>query len=151
MSSNNAQLQEEGRKLLTAFYAALSALKLYPVENEATQQALTELHQLMETSVNREGGLELRIVGDFFFLNEVRLRLELSNFSTFGSFARALTTHQIGSIEVLPGIEREEWAPFVSLRNPTTASSSACGRRRSSTSCSSPRARCRSRRSRRSR
>jgi len=113
--SENARLQEEGRKLLTAFYAALSALKLYPVENEATQQALTELHTLMEASVGREGGLELRIVGDFFFLNETRLRLELSNFSTFGSFARALTTHQIGAVEVLPGIQREEWAPFVSL------------------------------------
>ena len=86
--SANGGLQEEGRKLLTAFYATLSALKLYPVENAATQQAITELHALMGAGVLRDGGVELRIVGDFFFLNETRLRLDLSNFATFGSFAR---------------------------------------------------------------
>jgi HD-GYP domain-containing protein (c-di-GMP phosphodiesterase class II) len=113
--SDSAALQEEGRKLLTAFYATLSALKLYPVENAATQQAITELHNLMSEAVLREGGLELRIVGDFFFLNETRLRLDLSNFATFGSFARALADHGVGAVEVLPGVDRSEWAPFVAL------------------------------------
>ncbi|MBW3535872.1 MAG: HD domain-containing protein [Gemmatimonadetes bacterium] len=108
-------VQGEGRRLLTSFYGALRALKLYPVENAAVQQALDELHQLMAAIVKREGGLELRVVGDFFFLNETRLRLDLSTFSTFGSFARALGEHGVGAVEVLPGIQREEWAPFLSL------------------------------------
>ncbi|MGW8266374.1 MAG: HD-GYP domain-containing protein, partial [Longimicrobiales bacterium] len=62
-----------------------------------------------------EGSVELRVVGDFFFLNETRLRLDLSNYSTFGSFARSLTDHGLGAVEVLPGISRGEWAPFLSL------------------------------------
>jgi len=107
--------QEEGRRLLTAFYGALSALKLYPVENETVQQALAELHQLMVRVVTVDGGAEVRVVGDFFFLNETRLRLDLSNFATFGSFASALQGHEIGAVEVLPGIDRSEWAPFISL------------------------------------
>jgi HD-GYP domain-containing protein (c-di-GMP phosphodiesterase class II) len=113
--------QEEGRKLLTAFYGSLSALKLYPVENETVQQALSELHTLVDRIVSVEGGAEIRVVGDFFFLNETRLRLDLSNFATFGSFARALGDHQVGAVEVLPGVERSEWAPFLSmlLRKPT--------------------------------
>ena len=85
--------QEEGRKLLTAFYGSLSALRLYPVENETVQHALTELHGLVERIVTIDGGAEVRVVGDFFFLNETRLRLDLSNLATFGSFARALQDH----------------------------------------------------------
>lgn len=107
--------QEEGRRLLTSFYGAFSALKLYPVENEAVQGALGELHGLMERVVKADGGAEVRVVGDFFFLNETRLRLDLSNFATFGSFASALQAHGIGAVEVLPGIEKCEWAPFVSM------------------------------------
>jgi HD-GYP domain-containing protein (c-di-GMP phosphodiesterase class II) len=107
--------QEEGRRLLTSFYGALSALKLYPVENETVQQALSELHALVERVVNVDGGAEVRVVGEFFFLNETRLRLDLSNFATFGSFASALQTHSIGAVEILPGIERREWAPFLSM------------------------------------
>jgi HD-GYP domain-containing protein (c-di-GMP phosphodiesterase class II) len=107
--------QEEGRKLLTAFYGALSALRLYPVENETVQTALGELHSLVDGIVQVDGGVEVRVVGDFFFLNETRLRLDLSNFATFGSFASALGSHEIGAVEILPGIERSEWAPFVSM------------------------------------
>jgi HD-GYP domain-containing protein (c-di-GMP phosphodiesterase class II) len=107
--------QEEGRRLLIAFYGALSALKLYPVENETVQQALTELHGLVDRIVQVDGSAEVRVVGDFFFLNETRLRLDLSNFATFGSFASALHAHGIGAVEVLPGVERSEWAPFASM------------------------------------
>ncbi len=114
--------QEEGRRLLTAFYGALSSLKLYPVENETVQQALTELHGLVDRIVQIDGSAEVRVVGDFFFLNETRLRLDLSNFATFGLFASALHTHQIGAVEVLPGVQRSEWAPFLSmlLRKPVS-------------------------------
>jgi HD-GYP domain-containing protein (c-di-GMP phosphodiesterase class II) len=114
--------QEEGRRLLTAFYGALSALRLYPVENETVQQALAELHALVERVVQADGGAEVRVVGDFFFLNETRLRLDLSNFATFGSFASALHTQGIGAVEVDPGVQRTEWAPFISmlLRKPGT-------------------------------
>jgi HD-GYP domain-containing protein (c-di-GMP phosphodiesterase class II) len=112
---DSARLQEMGRKVLSAFYAALRSLKLYPLENSAVQRTLDDLHQLLSSLVQEEGGMELRIVGDFFFLNETRLRLDLSNYSTFGSFARALTEHGIGALEILPGINRAEWAPFLSL------------------------------------
>jgi HD-GYP domain-containing protein (c-di-GMP phosphodiesterase class II) len=112
---DGVRLQNIGKKILTAFYGAFRSLKLYPLENEAVQQALSELHGVISVLAHEEGAVELRIVGDFFFLNETRLRLDLTNFSTFGSFARALTQHGIGEVEVLPGVRRDEWAPFLSL------------------------------------
>ncbi len=111
----SASVQEQGRRLLASFYGALRALKLYPVENAAVQQALDELHQRVTEVVQRDEGMELRVVGDFFFLNETRLRLDLSTFATFGNFARTLLDHGIGAIDVLPGIGRDEWAPFLAL------------------------------------
>jgi len=107
-------VQKEGRDLLTAFYAATSALKLYPLDNITVQQALDDLHRRMLVLAQREGRAELRVVGEFFFLNEVRLRLDLSNFSTFGSFARALRAHGVGAIEIGADVTRDEWAPFLS-------------------------------------
>ncbi len=108
-------VQERGRRLLAAFYGALRSLKLYPVENATVQQALDDLHALVTGLVDVEEGMELRVVGEFFFLNETRLRLDLSNFATFGNFAHTLLDHGIGAIDVLPGIGRDEWAPFLAL------------------------------------
>ena len=115
MSEGGLNYQELGRKLLTAIFGALSALKLYPVENETVQQALTELHSLVDGIVAADGSAEIRVVGDFFFLNETRLRLDLTNFATFGAFAKALNSHGIGAVEVVNGVERSEWAPFLSM------------------------------------
>ena len=113
--------QEVGRKLLTALFSALGALKLYPVENQTVQQALAELQSIVQSVLAVDGVAEVRVVGDFFFLNETRLRLDLSNFATFGSFAKALNTHGIGAVEIVQGVQQAEWAPFLSmlLRPPT--------------------------------
>jgi HD-GYP domain-containing protein (c-di-GMP phosphodiesterase class II) len=110
-----ARLQEHGRKMLGSLYATLRALKLYPVENVAVQQAVDDLQALVSQATDRDGALELRVVGDFFWLNEVRLRLDLANYATFGSFASAMSGHGLGAMEVVKGISREEWAPFLTL------------------------------------
>ena len=110
-----AGLQTDGRRLLSTLHGAMRALKLYPLENEAVQQAIAELQAAVETILGRGEGLELRVVGEFFFLNDVRLRLDLSNFATFGNVGQALRTHGIGALEIEQGVAREEWAPFLSL------------------------------------
>ncbi|MDA0328363.1 MAG: HD domain-containing protein [Gemmatimonadetes bacterium] len=115
MSDGALNYQDLGRKLLTGFYGTLNALKLYPVENETVQQALTDLHNLVERIVKVDGSAEIRVVGDFFFLNETRLRLDVTNFATFGSFASALTAHGIGGVEVVNGVQRAEWAPLLAM------------------------------------
>ncbi len=113
--SQSPNYQEMGRQLLATLFGTLSALRLYPVENETVQHAITELHTLVTRIVEFEGAAEIRVVGDFFFLNETRLRLDLSNFATFGAFAKALNTHGIGAVEIVKGVERSEWAPFISM------------------------------------
>jgi len=115
VSDDALNYQELGRKLLTAVFGALSALRLYPVENETVQAALGELHSLVDGIVQHDGSAEIRVVGDFFFLNETRLRLDLTNFATFGSFAKALHSHGIGAIEIVKGVELSEWAPILSM------------------------------------
>jgi HD-GYP domain-containing protein (c-di-GMP phosphodiesterase class II) len=110
-----AALQDEGRKILSAMYGALRALKLYPIENDVVQQSLAELSSAADGFLAREGLLELRTLGDFLFLNQKRLRLDLRNYSTFGSLAKALQRQGVGEIVVERGIQRTEWAPFLSL------------------------------------
>ncbi|MBI4409979.1 MAG: hypothetical protein HY561_09745, partial [Gemmatimonadetes bacterium] len=108
-------LQTEGRALLSAFYAVGQALKLYPLENTAVQNVLDELHRIAERILAREGSIELRMAGDFLFLNDARLRFDLSNYINFSFLSNTLSRHGIGAVEIAPGVGREEWAPFLSL------------------------------------
>ena len=129
-------LQDEGRKLLGALYGALRALKFYPLENDVVQQALDEVHGITGAILAREGLVELKVMGDFFFLNDSRLRLDLRNFSTFGSFARALREHRIGQVVVDRGFSCRSglrsccsFSDPPTPTNPTRRSRRSCPRR----------------------
>ena len=112
---DTVNIQESGGKLLTAIYVVLRSMRLYPVENAQVQQGIDDLHAQMVALLDSEGAFDPHISGDFFFLNEARLRLDLSNFSTFGNMASVLTSHGIGEVAVAPGVDREEWSLFIAL------------------------------------
>ncbi|TVP76271.1 MAG: HD-GYP domain-containing protein [Gemmatimonadales bacterium] len=114
-AGSEVRLQEEGRRILVALYASLRAIRFYPLENEAVQKALSELHDVVSELLAREEEMVFRVVGDFFFLNGSRLRLDLRNFSTFGAVASAFRRHGVGEVEVVPGVRKEEWLAFLPM------------------------------------
>jgi HD-GYP domain-containing protein (c-di-GMP phosphodiesterase class II) len=108
-------IRHAGRTFLLTFYAALRALKLYPVENAAVQKALEELHGAALALLAQETDLELRLSGDFLFINGTRLRLELDNFAAFSNLLTTLRAFDIGVFRTLGGIERREWQALLSI------------------------------------
>jgi HD-GYP domain-containing protein (c-di-GMP phosphodiesterase class II) len=112
---STAVLQRQGQALLVSLYSVLQSLRLFPVENQTVQKALDDLHRATTRVVEREGEIEIGLVGDFIFMNEVRIRLDLSTYAAFSLISSSLHRHGIGTIQVRPGLEREEWPPFLSL------------------------------------
>jgi len=108
-------LQRAGREFVFAIYAAVRALKLYPLENQATQNALTELESAALRLLKHEGEIALRYVGELCFVNELRLRMDLANYATFGGVGRMLRRHGIGEVTAVAGIGRPEWVALLSL------------------------------------
>ena len=74
-------LQPLGRSLIISIYAATQSLRIYPVENTTVQNALREVHRIIARLIEREAMVSLRAVGDFLFLNDARLRLDLSDYA----------------------------------------------------------------------
>jgi HD-GYP domain-containing protein (c-di-GMP phosphodiesterase class II) len=114
-SGDEGFLRHAGRGFLLTFYAALRALKLYPVENAAVQKALEELQSSAVALLERETELELRLSGDFLFINGTRLRLELDNFAAFSNLLTTLRAFDIGIFRTEAGVERREWQALLSI------------------------------------
>ncbi|HEX2188442.1 MAG TPA: HD domain-containing phosphohydrolase [Longimicrobiaceae bacterium] len=108
-------LQRAGRELLFALYASLRVLKIYPLENQTVQNALAELDAVVGQILAGDGSVNIRYVGDFVFLNDLRMRIDLGSFATFSAVGRALRAHGIGQLEVHRGAEMGEWTAFLAL------------------------------------
>jgi len=100
---------------MIAFYAALRAIKLYPLEHTAVQKTLAELSQVAEELRAEEGELEFRVSGEFIFLNATRLRLDLSNYATFGHILTLCKLAGIGAIHVGTNGTARDWTLLLSL------------------------------------
>jgi len=113
--SEEAFLRQGGRDFLLAFYAALRNLRLYPVENVQVQRALDEVHGLARKLLDVDPELEVRLAGEFIFINATRLRLGLDNYSSFSHILTTLRQCGIGAVYVDENVERREWQVFLSL------------------------------------
>jgi HD-GYP domain-containing protein (c-di-GMP phosphodiesterase class II) len=107
-------LRSGGRGLLLTLYTALRSLKLYPVENTTVQRALDDLVHSAETLLETESELEVRLSGDFIFVNATRLRLELDNYASFSSILATLRAMDIGVLRVRREVTRRDWQAFLS-------------------------------------
>jgi HD-GYP domain-containing protein (c-di-GMP phosphodiesterase class II) len=108
------QLRQGGRALLLDFYTALRSLKLYPVENATVQKALNDLDATTRRLLAYESDLEIRLAGDFIFVNATRLRLELDNYASFSQILVMLRAFEIGALRIHAS-DRREWQILLSL------------------------------------
>jgi HD-GYP domain-containing protein (c-di-GMP phosphodiesterase class II) len=108
-------LRRAGRHLIFATYGALRAVKLYPVENAAVQKALADLTRQSVELITSDGELEVRISGEFIFINQTRLRLDLDNFASFSHLLALLRASGIGSVTIARTVTAKDWLVFLSL------------------------------------
>ena len=113
--ADESNLRRAGRQLILSAYGALRAVKLYPVENVAVQKALAEVTAQARELAKTEGELELRISGEFLFVNQVRLRLELDNFASFSHLLSLFRACGIGTLHIAPTVSEKDWLIFFSL------------------------------------
>lgn len=108
-------LRTAGRAFLMGLYAGLRSLKLYPVENAAVQKSLAELQAAARTLLDAEHDLQVRLAGDFVFVNGTRLRLELDNFAALSHLMAVLRAAGVGTLMVAEGVTPREWQAFLSI------------------------------------
>jgi HD-GYP domain-containing protein (c-di-GMP phosphodiesterase class II) len=128
MNDVDRAAQQQGRDLVFTLHAALRALRLYPLENQAVQNALGELDQAAARIIEKEDGISLHYVGDYCFVNDLRMRIDVSSFATFGAVSRILAAHGIGHLGVEEGITREEWTRLLTRLNGEPAAEDPLGR-----------------------
>jgi HD-GYP domain-containing protein (c-di-GMP phosphodiesterase class II) len=108
-------LRHVGRDFLVVLYTAFRSLKLYPIENAQVQKALDELLTTTNHLLDVEREIELRMQGEFIFVNSTRLRLDLDNYVSFSHILGVFKQCGIGGIHIDEGVDRRQLQLFVSL------------------------------------
>jgi HD-GYP domain-containing protein (c-di-GMP phosphodiesterase class II) len=111
---NIAHARKDGRTFLVTFHSASRVVKLYPVEHQAVQRALQDLVQASEQLREAQGEFELRVQGEFVFLNGTRLRLDVNNYASFGFLLNVCRRWGIGALRITRPTSSRDWLTFLS-------------------------------------
>jgi HD-GYP domain-containing protein (c-di-GMP phosphodiesterase class II) len=115
IQTTDAFIRGAGRAFLVQVYTALRSLKLYPLENSQVQRSLDDLAASVAELLAREHEIELRVTGEFIFVNQTRLRLDLDNYASFSHVLNIIKAVGVGVVRATEGADRREWTSFLSL------------------------------------
>jgi HD-GYP domain-containing protein (c-di-GMP phosphodiesterase class II) len=113
--SDDAFIRATGKKLIMSFYAALRAIRMYPLENAAVVKSADELSAMAGELLAKEHELELRVSGEFVFINGVRLRLDLDNYASFSHLLSVFSSSGVGSLHLHAPPTVKQWSRFLAL------------------------------------
>ena len=113
--SADSLLRQQGRALIVSLYAALRAVKLYPPGHSSVNKALEDLNLIATEIATGESGLELRVSGEFMFVNGTRLRLDLDNYASFSHVLSIFRVNGIGQLTVEGAIAPKDWQILLAL------------------------------------
>ena len=114
-SGGDAFIRRSGKALIISLYAALRAIRLYPLENAAVVKSTEELTSLCAELLQHEHELEIRVSGEFVFINSVRLRLDLDNYASFSHLLSVFKAAGIGTLHLNAAPSVRDWSRFLAL------------------------------------
>ena len=114
-TTDDARIRRVGKALILSFYAALRAIRLYPLENAAVVRSADELTAIAAELLESEDEVEIRVSGEFVFINSVRLRLDLDNYASFSHLLSVFRAQGIGSLHLGEAPATREWSRFLAL------------------------------------
>ncbi|HVT38112.1 MAG TPA: HD domain-containing phosphohydrolase [Gemmatimonadaceae bacterium] len=104
-----------GRHFVSTLYGAIRSIRLYPVENEVVQKVLAELTAVADELLASEGELEVRVSGEFIFVNATRLRLDLDNYATFSYLLAQFRGSGVGVLRLHGKPATRDWTVLLSF------------------------------------
>lgn len=113
--SGDSYLRQVGRTFILALYGALRAVKLYPVGHATVKKALEELATISREIASSEHELDLKVSGEFIFVNATRLRLDLDNYAAFSHVLSIFRVSGIGQLHAGETVTARDWQVFLAV------------------------------------
>jgi hypothetical protein len=111
---DRAFLKLNGEALVIRLFAASKTLRLYDINNRATQRVLLEVMESLGRIMEREGRIFIRSSNDFLLLNEYRIPVEPQHYGPFEFWVAEMKKREVEAVEIGQLTSTKEIGSFLS-------------------------------------
>ncbi len=109
----DSDLSRLGNNLVTKFHVLMRISQIYDSKNVALHQFVVESLETINTLIQREGVLSLKVMKDDLFLNDQRLRYSVEGFTSFKYLLTQWKKRLIGEVIFKSLVEEEMLRDFI--------------------------------------
>ncbi len=113
LDGTDSELSRLGNHLITRFHVLMRISQIYDSKNVALNQFIKESIQVINTFIQREGSLSIKILKDDIFLNEQRLRYSVEGFNSFRYIMSHWKKRFIGEVVFKEPIDERALKEFI--------------------------------------
>ncbi len=104
-----------GQLFIRYLFSASKTVQVHDLKNKAAQNVLIELTRILEELMKIDGRLNVRVLNDFLYLNNIRLAVDSMNFGIVLYLVEELKFRKVEQIEFFPGVTTDELGTFLRL------------------------------------
>jgi putative nucleotidyltransferase with HDIG domain len=104
-----------GTDLVVKFYRLLKGTAVYDKKNVIIDRLAQDCLQTINSVIQAEGHLFLKIVRDNFFFNNVRIQVRADNYSIFKALLQEMRKRWIGEVEFAKEVNGDDLKDFIYL------------------------------------
>jgi HD-GYP domain-containing protein (c-di-GMP phosphodiesterase class II) len=101
----------------------MRSARLYPADNPVVQKSVRDLQLAAAMLGAGDGGMELRIAGEFLFVNQTRLRLDLDNYAMVAYLIAQCRASGTGVLRADRAATAADWMALIAALNAPTGES----------------------------
>jgi putative nucleotidyltransferase with HDIG domain len=102
-------------EFILRFYRLLKGCMLYDRKNVLIDRLTQECLQIVQTILNSEGNLFLKVVRDNFFFNNLRIQMKADKYPIFKALLQELRRRWVGEVEFVGEMTADKLKEFVFL------------------------------------
>jgi len=110
---NSSAVDRYGKTLINQLAAIIRTSQIHDPSNVAVLQALDKLTELLSAFISETGAAALELVGDYFFINETRVKFSMENLMNFDYLAREFRKLKLGSVTFEGEVTKAHLQDFV--------------------------------------
>lgn len=110
-----SHLNKWGQLFIRYLFSASKTVQVHDLKNKAAQNILNELTHILDELMNGEDRLSVRVLNDFFYLNNVRIAVNSMNFGIVLYLVEELKVRKVEQIDFFHGVTTDELGAFLRL------------------------------------
>ncbi len=113
----NTGVRKHGKSILNNLCVAVRLTRLYQSSHQNVREALEEFVELLQGFMRLQGTVNLSLMHEFLFLNDVRIQVDFGGYDTYKFVVDLFKDRDIGDVSFSQGITPSELEQLVNLLN----------------------------------